>query len=210
MAEERLKRALTLRDIANAKIPRFEFTGAWLDAYGRPQRAGIWFLFDISGSGKTSFVLQLIKEMSAHGKVLFESYEEGEKSVALQEGITRFGMEDIKDVFVVTDTLDDLIKRLSRKSSPDIVFVDSLDVSPLRSISDVLNLTRLFPAKTFIYIGQAKGIHPRSELGVSVMFISNQKIFIDGYRAFARGRSFGEKGYFDIWPEKSAELHEYK
>ena len=35
------------------------FTGAWADAFGNPERKGVWFVWVQSGNGKTSFIMQL-------------------------------------------------------------------------------------------------------------------------------------------------------
>ena len=207
----RLKRALTLQNLVDAVVKKFEFTGEWHDAFGTPERTGVWYVFGGSGSGKTSFVLMLMKCLAEFGKVLFVSYEEGEISASLQDGIMRYGLlSRKKDVLVTTDSLDELSERLSRKKSPDFVIIDSLEYSEFATIKQLKAYTDEFPDKLFVIIGQASGKSPRTALGDSVLFYAKQKIYVEGYRAFSRGRSVGETGYLDIWQKGAEEYWEYK
>lgn len=206
-----IKRALTLQNIVNANVPKFEFTGEWEEAFGTPERTGVWYVFGGSGSGKTSFILMLIKCLSAYGRLLFLSYEEGEISASLQEGIERFGLlERNSDVHVCTDNLEELTERLNKRRSADFVVIDSLEYSEFSSIKRLKAFTERWTDKLFIFIGQAEGDRPRTELGKSVLFLAKQKIYVEGYRAFSRGRSFGEKGYINIWPERAEEYWNFK
>ena len=52
-------RALTVTDILKVKHEGLKFSGAWADAFGEPERRGVWFIWGQSGSGKTSFTMQL-------------------------------------------------------------------------------------------------------------------------------------------------------
>ena len=45
---------------------------------------------------------------------------------------------------------------------------------------------------------------PTGRSGKSVMFDASLKIYVEGYRAFSKGRFIGPKGYYDIWPEEAA------
>lgn len=153
----------------------------------------------------------LIKCLSAFGKLLFVSYEEGEISASLQDGIIRLGLlERNGDVHVCTDNLEELTERLNKRRSADFVVIDSLEYSEFSTIKRLKSFTEQWPNKLFIFIGQAEGDKPRTELGKSVLFLAKQKIYIEGYRAFSRGRSFGKKGYINIWPDRAEEYWRYK
>jgi len=206
-----VKRGLTIKNIIDARVPVFEFAGEWFEAFGTPQRTGIWYIYGASGHGKTSFLLMLIKQLSNFGKVLFESYEEGDRSLSLQEGIKRLGLLGVNNrVQVCLDSSKELKDRLSDARSPKIVVIDSLDVSEFRRIEQIVKLTGEHPGKLFVFTGWAEGKEPRKNIGKDVLFMANQKIFVEGYRAFSRGRSIGKKGYLDIWKEEAIKYHEFK
>jgi GTPase SAR1 family protein len=184
------------------KIEKFPFAGEWFEAFGAPQSTGIWYVYGESGSGKTTFILNLVKCLSQYcNSVLFESHEEGESSVALQDGICRLGLLDVKNIFVVDESREEMIERMNMRKSSSVVLIDSLEHSEFKEIKQVIELKKLFPKKLFIFTGQASGDKPRSTLGESVLFLANQKIKVEGYRAICRGRSMGTKGYFTIWEE---------
>ena len=199
-----IRRAFTLQNIVEKKVSKFPFAGAWFDAFGTPQKTGIWFICGESGSGKTTFVLDLIKCLAMYSNsVLLESYEEGKVSAALQDAILRLGMTAVKNVIVADDTHEEMIERLEGHKSANVVIIDSVEHSEFRDIKQVVDLKRQFPNKLFIFIGQASGTKPRTMLGESILFIANQKIWIEGYRAFSRGRSNGPLRYYTIWEQEA-------
>ena len=58
----KLKKALNVPNILNQKIKLINFTGAMYEAFSTPQDKGVWFTWGGSGSGKSSFIMQLCKE----------------------------------------------------------------------------------------------------------------------------------------------------
>ena len=76
----------------NRKV--YEFEGDWKEAFGQPERGGVWFVWGKSGNGKTSFVLQLCKELTRFGKVAYDSLEEG-ASLTMQNALMRVGMSEV-------------------------------------------------------------------------------------------------------------------
>jgi hypothetical protein len=206
-----IKRALTLRNVVESDIAVFAFTGEWEAAFGCPQRTGVWFVYGHSGHGKTSFVLLLIKYLAEFGRVLYVSYEEGRRSLALKEGIRRLGLLSVNaSVKICDDTLDELDERLRKRRSADVVVIDSLQYSEFGSIRQIRDFAGRFPNKLFVFTGHAKGSLPASSLGRSVLYYANQKIWVEGYRAFSRGRSMGEKEYLTVWDKGAEKYWKYK
>jgi hypothetical protein len=154
--------------------------------------------------------MQLIKKLAEYDKILYESYEEG-VSESLKKSIKRLGLLQVnKNVIVSTDTLADLKERLAVRKSPKIIIIDSLDVSEFTTLKQINDLTKKYSQKLFIFTGWANGKMPAKKLSNSVLFIANQKIFIEGFRAFSRGRSFGEKDYYTIWREGADKYWNFK
>jgi Cdc6-like AAA superfamily ATPase len=200
----KLQRLMTLRNALGVKVKKFEFEGDWADAFGQPQAVGVWFVYGNSGHGKTSFVLMLIKKLAQSERVLFVSYEEGTSSASLQEGILKFGLLEVeKRAWICTDSLEELEARLSTPRSPDVIVIDSLEHSEIKSVSQLASLSRKFKNKLFVIVGQAEGNLPVGKLGHDVLHYANQKIRVEGYRALSRGRSMGSKKYLTIWEEEA-------
>lgn len=71
------RNAKGVREVLNMKFEILPFEGAWYDAFGIPERRGVWFIWGNTGNGKTSFVMQLCKELCRFGRVAYDSLEEG-------------------------------------------------------------------------------------------------------------------------------------
>ena len=47
-------RALTVKEVLKQKKRTFAFKGEWKEAFGEPERTGVWFIWGNSGNGKSS------------------------------------------------------------------------------------------------------------------------------------------------------------
>ena len=89
-----MKRALSVRDILDKKYNTFPFEGKWKEAFGTPERVGVWFIWGNSGNGKTSFVMQLCKELCKYDRVVYNSLEEG-ACLTVQNNLKMHGMSEV-------------------------------------------------------------------------------------------------------------------
>ena len=48
-----MTKALTAGEVLRQKKNTFPFEGSWKDAFGEPERTGIWFIWGNSGNGKS-------------------------------------------------------------------------------------------------------------------------------------------------------------
>lgn len=55
--------------------------------------------------------------------------------------------------------------------------------------------------KLIIFISHAAGTAPRGSAAQSVMYDATLKIWVEGFKAFSKGRFIGEKGNYTIWEE---------
>jgi len=194
-------KALSITDLIKMKKETFDFNGAWFDAFGTPERTGIWFIWGGSGNGKTTFTMQLCKELCRFDKVLYDSLEEG-ASLTMQNSIIRAGMLDVKRNFqlLAGENIIDLDKRLSLRRTAKIVVIDSFQYTQM-SYRDYIRLKEKHRDKLLIFISHADGRKPSGRSAVSVMYDATLKIWVEGYRAFSKGRFIGSKGSYDIWTE---------
>lgn len=179
-------------------------TGAWAEAFGEPERVGIWFIWGKSGNGKSSFVMQLCKELTKFGRVAYDSLEEG-AGLTMQNALRRYGMADVNRRFQVLDCepVSDLGERMNRRKSPDFYVIDSFQYTQM-SYKEYQSFKEAHRDKLLIFVSHADGHNPDGRSAKKVMYDAALKIYVEGFRAFSKGRFFGPASYFTIWDEGAA------
>lgn len=199
-----MKKALSMVDLMRKNREVYAFEGALQEAFGQPEQNGVWFIWGRSGNGKTSFVLQLCKELTHYGKVAYDSLEEGD-SLTMQNALMRVGMGDVGRRFILlNESLKELDTRLKRRRSPDIVVVDSFQYAHI-DLKQYEEFIEQHKNKLIIFVSQAEGLKPWGRTAQSAMYSASLKIWVEGYRAISKGRYRGNLGYYTIWAEKAEE-----
>ena len=196
-----MTRALSPTEVIGMKKRTLPFTGAWCDAFGIPEAQGVWFIWGNSGNGKTSFVMQLCKELTRFGKVAYNSLEEG-AGLSMQNTLRRFRMQEVNRRFMLLDCepIEALSERLAKRKSPDFVVIDSYQYMQM-TYKAYLKFKEAHRGKLLIFVSHADGNNPSGRSAKSVMYDAALKIWVEGYRAFSKGRFIGETGIFTIWEE---------
>ena len=181
-----------------------ELTGAWAEAFGEPERVGVWFIWGKSGNGKSSFVMQLCKELTKFGRVAYDSLEEG-AGLTMQNALRRYGMADVNRRFQLLDCepVSDLGERMNRRKSPDFYAIDSFQYTQM-SYKEYQSFKEAHRDKLLIFVSHADGHNPDGRSAKKVMYDAALKIYVEGFRAFSKGRFFGPASYFTIWDEGAA------
>ena len=199
-----MKKALSMVDLMRKNREVYAFEGALQEAFGQPEQNGVWFIWGRSGNGKTSFVLQLCKELTHYGKVAYDSLEEGD-SLTMQNALMRVGMGDVGRRFILlNESLKELDTRLKRRRSPDIVVVDSFQYAHI-DLKQYEEFIEQHKNKLIFFVSQADGLKPWGRTAQSAMYSASLKIWVEGYRAISKGRYRGNLGYYTIWAEKAEE-----
>ena len=199
-----MKRALSINEVLHQKKKTFDFEGPWYDAFGYPEKSGVWFIWGNSGNGKSSFVMQLCKELCRFDRVAYDSLEEGD-SLTMQQSLIRHGMQSVGKKFALLncESIEDLKVRLRKRKSYNIIVIDSFQYTML-NYRDYIGLKEAFRDKLFIFISHASGRNPRGAAAQSVMYDATLKVWVEGYTAFSKGRYIGPKGSYTIWDEGAA------
>ena len=217
--------AVSNRSISDSKIKPMGFDGKWLASFGNVPDYGVWFVYGGSGSGKTSFIMQLAKYLTSFGNVFFNSLEMSFirknkkliKPADFKIAWDRVNMSDVEGkINADTEQLDKLRVRLSAKRSPQIVIIDSLQYIRLSNtgrraqFGELVDFFNQFHDKLFIISGHADGKEPRKGIGVDMMFHASVKVYVDGYKAFIRSRFPVDENWtsepFVIW-EQGANIY---
>ena len=202
-----MARAISNKNVLTAKFEVAEFDGEFLASFGKPELRGSWIIYGGSGSGKTTFVMQLSKYLTRFRRVAYNSLEQG-LSLSLQKAWERVEMEDVGNRIILLnkESLQDLKQRLNRKQSPDIVVIDSVQYWHGLKWSDFTSLKDGYPNKLFIFVSHELGSLPDGKLPQKIRYDSDIKIRVEGYKAFVTTRyevpELGEGGAdFVIWEE---------
>ncbi len=105
-----MKRAYSPKEIAAKKWVTLPWDEKWSKPFGFPAENASWFISGASASGKSSFVMQLGKELCNYGTVLYMSYEE-KINQSFQRRMGYLKMNEVQGKFrVVTEgSLEEVI-----------------------------------------------------------------------------------------------------
>lgn len=191
-----------MSEVLSLKKSELAFTGEWEEAFGAPERVGVWFVWGNSSSGKTNFAMQLAKELCKFGKVTYNSLEEY-TSLSMQETLIRCGMMDVNRRFtLICEPIDELSRRLSKRKSADFVIIDSFQYTQL-TYRSYIAFKEKHKDKLLIFISHADGTTPSGRSAKSVMYDASLKVWVEGCRAFSKGRFVGSTGQYTIWNERA-------
>lgn len=196
-------RAISIDQLYRTRLKSLDFKGEWKEAIGIPEPSGVWIIWGNSGNGKTRFALQLAKYLASLGlRVAYDSLEEG-VSTSLRIAIRDCNIQEVKRRFILLDKerIPELIQRLEKKKSPQVIFIDSIQYTGL-SYADYKQLKDRFRSKLFILVSHADGTQPSGRVARSIRFDANVKVWVEAYKAFAKSRYGGGKPYV-IWEEGS-------
>lgn len=203
-----MARAYSNANIRSARFKVADFSGAWRDSIGMPVLRGTWLIYGGSGSGKTSFCLQLAKYLSQFGRVLYNSLEQG-LSPTMQSAWIAGGMEEAGRRVKLLDRegYDELFERLAKRQSPEIIIIDSINYLRGLRLSDYQLLSQRYRKKLFIVVAHEKGGEPKGAVAQAIRYDADVKIRVEGYRAMVTSRyataEVGGQDYI-IW-DKGAE-----
>jgi len=198
-----MAKALSANQVLAAKKNTVEFSGVWKKAIGNPELTGSWIMWGQSFNGKTSFMLQLCRYLCGFETVLLNSLEEG-VGRSMQIALKRNKMGEVRRfVIVESEPMPEFIERLSKKKSPRIVVIDSVQYADI-NYKEYRELKRRFPHKLFIFISHAEGKLPDGRVANKIRYDAMCKIRVEGYRAFVNSRyseNNDEDNYITIWEE---------
>lgn len=198
-----MSRTLSARQVLEKKHRTIRLTGDWGACVGEIDRCGVVFMWGNSGNGKSGAAMSLAKTLTDHGKVLYVSLEEG-TSLSMQNTLRRHSMPDCGCRFQLAEgeTLETLDGRLAKPKSPDFVIIDSFQYAQL-SYKQYIAFKERHRSKLLIFVSHADGKQPAGRAARSVMYDAGLKIWVEGYKAFSKGRFFGTTGEITIWPDRA-------
>ena len=176
----------------------FDFEGKFLDSFGKTEKNMRIIVYGSSGNGKTEFSIQLAKYLCNFGQVYYNSFEQG-ISKTLQDAILRNDLleHEGKLHFGDKESYGEMIERLNKKRSPQIIFIDSRDYLNLTA-DQFRALIHKFPTKAFVIICWESNGKPKGEYAKAIEFMCDIKIQVSKFIAYPRSRFGGNENYV-IW-----------
>jgi hypothetical protein len=196
------KRAYSPGDVLSKTYTLLPWGSKWAAAFGYPEINETWLIHGQSAQGKSSFAMQLARELCNYGTVLYMSYEEG-VSQSFQKRLKTFRMNEVQGRFRIAtdDTIEELGKRLACKKSPRFVIVDSFQKAGW-SYEATMELIKRFKRKSFIFISQEHKGQPMGKAAIRLKYEAGVKVRVSGYKAYCQGRFIPEAGvYYTVWEE---------
>lgn len=196
------KRAFSPKEVMRRTYRKLDWGEPWCGPFGFPTWTETWFISGASASGKSSFVMQLAKELCKQASVLYMSYEEG-ISQSFKERVERFKMSEVQGRFRVAigESYAEVEERLARPKSAHFVIVDSFQVAEW-SYEEAKALIERFPRKSFIFISQEDKGRPIGKPAVRLRYFAGMKVRVVAYKAYCLGRFTEDPGScYVVWEE---------
>ena len=195
---QKIPRAYSYEDLEKRKFKTIKTAEEWKPHLGEPQLGNShWLVYGGSGSGKTSYVLQAVKQMCKQGqKVHYNTSEEGMKK-GFQMALRRNNMKGVSGFNYHQENITELTARLSRKRQAKIVVIDSVQYFFRKMRSEhYFDFVKQFEDTTFIWISGADGKKPKGKIADDIYYDADIVINVTDYQAIV------EKNRFEAYEPK--------
>ncbi len=198
-----VKRAYSYEDIHRFKFKSMKISQSWKPHLGEPQLGNShWIIYGESGQGKTTYVLQLVKQLCENRqKVHYNTLEEGMK-LSFKLALERTQMKDVPNFHYQKETMDELVQRLKRKRQAKIVVIDSCQYF-FRGMQtkDYFNFINQFQDTTFIWISGAESKKPLGKIAETIRYDADIVMYVEAYKAVVVKNRFEAYEPRIIWYE---------
>lgn len=196
---------------------RFQFLpvpAAWAGTLGKVPHNFIAVIYGFSGNGKTEFVVQLAKMLAQlEKKVGWLSYEQRHGS-DFQMSTKRNNMEEVTGYFYPIDPIaaipegvsliEDLDNYLSKRSSPDVIVIDSIDYTGFDWDDYVMLKNRYGHKKTFLFIAHSQRSGAiKKAISERIIFDGGIGIFVSHYIATPVKNRYGGFEPYIVWEDRA-------
>jgi predicted ATP-dependent serine protease len=195
-----MAQTFSINELKTAEFKTYDFSEKWRIALGVPEHGFNMIIWGKSGSGKSTFVLSLCKELLRFGKVYYNSLEQG-KSGSLQNNCKVAGLfdldGDVKMMFGV-DSFTEMIEKIQKNHARFIV-IDSINYlgkngMTYQQYKQMKEFCKKY-RKSLILISHASGDHPKGNYAKQIRYDVDIKVQTKNFKAFADSRYGATKPY---------------
>lgn len=204
-----MSRTLNLRNLYAKKFKTFDFSGIWLELFGKPETCGVWIVFGKDKNGKTLFSLKLAEYLSSFEKTLYVSAEEGmamDFVAACQRA--KLDPENKKLQFAEYLERHELEKKLENGRTKVVIIDNITFYQEELKYGGVRKLKDAYPKVLFVYIAHeddAKKGQPATATAKLVKKVAKVIMHVQGLACIVSGRVPG--GIMCIDEEKAMLYH---
>lgn len=170
-------------------------------------------IYGFSGNGKTEGCIQLARELSKHGKVLWLSYEQ-RHGYDLQKATKRNKMDDRSGNFLIADPLDkrdsgvglleDLDNYLKKRNSADYIFFDSIDYTGFTWDDYCFLKNKYAEKKGLIFISHStKTGQLRKRISEQIVFDGGMGLFVKDFIIHPEKNRYGGFNSYVVYEEQA-------
>lgn len=199
----KVPRAYSYEDIEKIKFKTIKTTDEWKSHLGEPQLGNShWLVYGGSGHGKTSYVLQVVKQICVNNqKVHYNTSEEGMKK-GFKMALKRNNMKGVSGFNYHQENMEELTARLSRKRQSKIVVIDSVQYFFRKKRSEhYFDFVSQFQDTTFIWISGADGKKPKGKIADDIFYDADIVVNVTDYKATIEKNRFEAYEPRIIWEE---------
>lgn len=199
----KVPRAYSYEDIERIKFKTIKTDSEWKEHLGEPQLGNShWLVYGDSGQGKTSYVLQAVKQICLNTqKVHYNTSEEGLKK-GFQMALKRNNMKGVPGFNYHKENIPQLTARLSRQRQPKIVVIDSVQYFFRKKRSEhYYDFISQFQDTTFIWISGAEGKKPKGQIAADIYYDADIVVSVTDYQAVIEKNRFEAYEPRVIWQE---------
>ncbi|PQJ09518.1 hypothetical protein CJD36_019970 [Flavipsychrobacter stenotrophus] len=190
---------------------KFKFLGfkdEWLFFIGNLALNFIGIIYGKSGQGKTEFCIRLAKYLCKFGRVAWLSYEQGH-DFDFQMASIRNNMQEEAGKFLPIDPLQkrqkgktkfqELDDYLSKRSTPEFVFIDSLDYLDITPEEYYYLKEKYGGKKGIIFLSHEKNGAPESKVGQKIEYDGKFSVRVFKYIARKMKNRVGGSGNYVVY-----------
>jgi predicted ATP-dependent serine protease len=199
----KVPRAYSYEDIERIKFKTVKIDEEWKEHLGEPQLGNShWLVYGGSGQGKTSYVLQAVKQICVNSqKVHYNTSEEGMKK-GFKMALKRNNMKGVPGFNYHKENIVELTARLSRQRQPKIVVIDSVQYFFRKKRSEhYFDFISQFQDTTFIWISGADGKKPKGKIADDIYYDADIVINVTDYQAVIEKNRFEAYEPRIIWQQ---------
>lgn len=178
-------------------------TPAFTAAHGELEDRFVACVYGHSGQGKTNYVMQLVAallDVLPSDRALYVSLEEGHGKAILNT-LLRQEMNRFNSRLLIMDhcKYDELMEKLTRRRSPKIMVLDSVQYMNL-SWDQYVKMKEALHNKIIIFISHSRGKKPHGTTAEGIVYDANIKVRVEGFKALVTSR-FGGSDNYVIWED---------